>query len=163
MRHHSVKTGQRKTIWQSPRVWGWASWSATSQWPSQDSRCPDWTSWDNAYLEDVWVKMGQVSLQAVCLSGLAMLRFYQWWRWNFPNHYNHNLQFHELACSSMKFHISLSEQLTRTSQCLLSSDWDWDWGWGCESSPRRWQYNARGHPYTRLLTHHIPDCSPPNF
>ena len=28
----------------------------------------------------------------------------------------------------------------------LSSDWDWDWGWGWESSPRRWQYNARGHP-----------------
>ena len=38
---------------------------------------------------------------------------------------------------------------------LLSSDWGWDWGWGWESSPRRWQYNLTGHPYTRLLTHQL--------
>ena len=29
------------------------------------------------------------------------------------------MQFHELARRSIKFNISLSEQLTRTSQCLF--------------------------------------------
>ena len=29
-----------------------------------------------------------------------------------------SMQFHELGCSYIKFHVSLSEQLTKTSQCL---------------------------------------------
>ncbi len=36
----------------------------------------------------------------------------------------------------------------------MSSDWDWDWGGDGDGSPRRWQYNAQGHPPPPLTFNH---------
>ena len=36
----------------------------------------------------------------------------------------------------------------------MSSDWDWDWGGDGDGSPRRWQYNAQGHPPPAITFNH---------